>query len=231
MKFRIFAKIYLLMTSLKYTDLSDNQSILNSWVNQLRNVEVQNDRMRFRRNLERIGEVGALEISKKLKFKACEIKTPLGVKPSVELETQPVVMTILRAGLPLYQGVLNYFDHADSGFVAAYRKHNAEGFEIKQDYVTCPDITNRPLIVVDPMLATGASLCEAIHAVLELAQPSELHILCAIAATQGIQKINEELPQAHLWCATVDDKLDEKGYIVPGLGDAGDLCFGPKLQS
>ncbi|QAR30950.1 uracil phosphoribosyltransferase [Ornithobacterium rhinotracheale] len=219
------------MTSLNYTDLSEKQSILSSWVNQLRDVKIQKDRMRFRRNLERIGEVGALEISKTLPYKACEVTTPLGVKPSVDLAVQPVVMTILRAGLPLYQGVLNYFDYADSGFVAAYRKHNAEGFEIKQDYVTCPDISNRPLIVVDPMLATGASLCEAIHAVLKLAQPSELHILCAIAALPGIQKINEELPQARLWCATVDDKLDEKGYIIPGLGDAGDLCFGPKLQS
>ena len=219
------------MDSLKYINLSDKNSILTSWVNQLRNVEVQNDRLRFRKNLERIGEVGALRISEAMNYIPCEIKTPLGTKSSFELEKQPVIMTILRAGLPLYQGVLNYFDNADSGFVAAYRKHNEEGFEIKQDYVTCPDISNRPLIVTDPMLATGASLCEAVNAVLELANPSELHILCAIAAKEGIKKINKDLPQATVWCATVDDRLDENNYIVPGLGDAGDLCFGSKLQS
>ena len=219
------------MDSLKYINLSDKNSILTSWVNQLRNVEVQNDRLRFRKNLERIGEVGALRISEAMNYIPCEIKTPLGTKSSFELEKQPVFMKILRAGLPLYQGVLNYFDNSDSGFVAAYRKHNEEGFEIKQDYVTCPDISNRPLIVTDPMLATGASLCEAVNAVLELANPSELHILCAIAAKEGIKKINKDLPQATVWCATVDDRLDENNYIVPGLGDAGDLCFGSKLQS
>ncbi|MBV7439858.1 uracil phosphoribosyltransferase [Weeksellaceae bacterium TAE3-ERU29] len=219
------------MDSLKYVDLAEKNSILTSWVNQLRNVDVQQDRLRFRKNLERIGEIGALRISEVMNYVPCEIKTPLGVKSSCELEKQPVIMTILRAGLPLYQGVLNYFDNADSGFVAAYRKHNEQGFEIKQDYVTCPDISNRPLIVTDPMLATGASLCEAVNAVLELGTPSELHILCAIAAKEGIKKINTDLPQATVWCATIDDSLDENGYIVPGLGDAGDLCFGSKLQS
>lgn len=219
------------MSGLKYINLSEHHSILTAWVNQLRNINVQTDRLRFRRNLERIGEVGALYISQEMNFVPCEITTPLGKKASFELEKQPIVMTILRAGLPLYQGVLNYFDNADSGFVAAYRKHNEDGFEIKQDYVTCPDINGRPLIVTDPMLATGASLCEAVNAVLALAQPSELHILCAIAAKQGIEKINTDLPFAKVWCGTVDDKLNDKGYIVPGLGDAGDLCFGPKLQS
>ena len=219
------------MDSLKYVNLSEKNSVLTSWVNQLRNVDVQQDRLRFRKNLERIGEIGALRISEVKNYIPCEITTPLGTKSSFELEKQPVIMTILRAGLPLYQGVLNYFDNADSGFVAAYRKHNEEGFEIKQDYVTCPDISNRPLIVTDPMLATGASLCEAVNAVLELANPSELHILCAIAAKEGIKKINKDLPQATVWCATVDDRLDENNYIVPGLGDAGDLCFGSKLQS
>lgn len=216
--------------SLKYYDLSKENSILTSWVNQLRDTAEQKDRLRFRQNLERIGAIGAYEISKKLEFKEREVTTPLGKKESMELAVQPVIMTILRAGLPMYNGVLNFFDKADSGFVAAYRKHDDKGFEIQQDYVTCPDITGRPLIVTDPMLATGASLCEAIHAVLEVGEPSSLHILCAIAAHKGIEKINKTLPSAHLWCATVDDKLNEQGYIVPGLGDAGDLSFGEKLQ-
>ncbi|MDO5655478.1 MAG: uracil phosphoribosyltransferase [Flavobacteriaceae bacterium] len=215
----------------KLTDLSENNSILTSWVNQLRSVEIQNDRLRFRRNLERIGEIGAFEISKTLKFHEVNIQTPLGKKSSFEFTKQPVVITILRAGVPLFQGVLNYFDYADSGFVGAYRKHgDGNDFQIRQEYVTCPDIHARPLIVTDPMLATGASLAEAMYEILKIGKPSEIHILCAIAARQGIQKIQSEFPDVHIWCGTIDENLDERGYIVPGLGDAGDLAFGSKLQ-
>lgn len=213
-------------------DLSENNSLLLEWVNQLRSVSVQNDRLRFRRNLERIGEISAFEISKTLEFKTVEIQTPLGIKSSHELETQPVVLTILRAGLPLFQGVMNYFDHADSGFVGAYRKHDEnEHFTIRQEYITCPEISGRPLIITDPMLATGASLAEALKAVLLTGKPSTLHIICAIAAVPGLEKITAEFPEATVWCGTIDEELNEKGYIVPGLGDAGDLAFGSKLQA
>ena len=214
------------------TDLSNTNSLLTEWTNQLRSVEIQQDRLRFRRNLERIGEIGAYEISKTFDFNQEEIQTPLGKKSSFALEKQPVVVTILRAGVPLFQGVMNYFDQADSGFIGAYRKHGEnKEFTIQQEYVTCPNINGRPLIVTDPMLATGASLAEALTAVLELGAPSSLHILCAIAAKPGLDKMVTEFPDAKIWCATIDDELNENGYIVPGLGDAGDLAFGSKMQA
>ncbi len=216
---------------MKVINLSENYSLVTEFVNELRHASIQKDRMRFRRNLERIGEVGALEISKKLKFKNCTIETPLGVNKSNTLEIQPVVVTILRAGVPLFNGVMNYFDKADSGFVAAYRKHETNDyFSIQQDYITCPDLTARPLILTDPMLATGASLVEALKDLMQNGTPSEIHILCAIAAEQGIEKIKSEYPDATLWCGAVDKELTNKGYIMPGLGDAGDLSFGTKMQ-
>ena len=214
-----------------YINLSENNSLLTHWVNELRDKEIQSNRLRFRRNLERIGEIGALEISKTLAYKPIQIQTPLGTKKSFELETQPVVITILRAGIPLFNGVMNYFDQADSGFVGAYRKHDEnQNFTIRQEYVTCPKIANRPVIIADPMLATGASLVEAIKEILKIGEPSSLHILCAISALQGIEKVNQAFQQAKIWSATIDEKLNENGYIVPGLGDAGDLSFGSKLQ-
>ena len=213
-------------------NLSTSNSLLTEWANQLRCVNMQQDRLRFRRNLERIGEIGAYEISKTFQFKACEITTPLSTKKSFSIERQPVVLTILRAGIPLFQGVMNYFDAADSGFVGAYRKHDPnDNFTIRQEYITCPDIHNRPLIIADPMIATGASLVEALNEVLKLGKPTSIHILCAIAAHQGLEKLSQSFPEAHIWCATIDESLNEKGYIVPGLGDAGDLSFGPKLQA
>ena len=213
-------------------DLSATNSLLTEWVNQLRSVDIQSDRLRFRRNLERIGEIGAYEISKTLSFDAKTVQTPLGNKASFALVQQPVVLTILRAGVPLFQGVMNYFDMADSGFVGAYRKHDDDdNFTIRQAYVTCPEIAGRPLIIADPMLATGASLAEAIHAILEIGKPSAIHILCAIAAKAGLERISNEFPEAAIWCATIDEDLNDKGYIVPGLGDAGDLAFGSKLQN
>ena len=175
-----------------YINLSENNSLLTHWVNELRDKEIQSNRLRFRRNLERIGEIGALEISKTLAYKPIQIQTPLGTKKSFELETQPVVITILRAGIPLFNGVMNYFDQADSGFVGAYRKHDEnQNFTIRQEYVTCPKIANRPVIIADPMLATGASLVEAIKEILKIGEPSSLHILCAISALQGIEKVNQ----------------------------------------
>lgn len=211
--------------------LSEEFSLVTQWINELRDVEVQTDRMRFRRNIERIGEIAALEISKQLETKEVEIQTPLAKIKSTELAVQPVVTTILRAGVPLFNGVLNYFDKADCGFVAAYRKHESnEYFSIKQDYLTCPDLKGRPLIVADPMLATGASLVEALKDLLEHGQPTQLHIVATIASEQGVEKIQKEYPEAYLWIGVVDPSLTKKGYISPGLGDAGDLSFGHKLQ-
>ncbi len=213
------------------TVLSATSSLVNTWINELRNVEIQQDRLRFRRNMERIGEIAAFEISKKLEYKTVAIQTPLASVEAQEISVQPVITTILRAGVPLFQGVLNYFDGADCGFVAAYRKHDANDyFSIKQDYLTCPNIEGRPLIVADPMLATGASLIEAIKDLLNHGTPSQLHIVVAIASELGVKTIEEAYPEAHLWVGVVDPDLTEKGYISPGLGDAGDLSYGEKLQ-
>ena len=212
--------------------LSNEVSLVNSWINELRNVEVQTDRMKFRRNMERIGEIAAFEISKKLDYKEVEITTPLDKIKVKEIAVQPVITTILRAGVPLFQGVLNYFDKADCGFVAAYRKHDMNDyFSIKQDYLTCPNIEGRPLIVADPMLATGASLIEALKDLLTHGKPSQIHIVAAIASRQGAEAIRTAYPEAHIWIGAIDEGLTSKGYITPGLGDAGDLSFGEKLQN
>lgn len=211
--------------------LSENFSLVNSWINDLRNTEVQNDRMKFRRNMERIGEIAAFEISKGLEQKEVEIISPLDKITVKEIAVQPVITTILRAGVPLFQGILNYLDKADCGFVAAYRKHDANDyFSIKQDYLTCPNIDGRPLIVADPMLATGASLIEAIKDLLNHGNPTQLHIVAAIASKQGVETIQNAYPNAQIWVGAIDEKLTSKGYITPGLGDAGDLSYGEKLQ-
>ena len=214
------------------TILSDNFSLVNTWINDLRNIEVQHDRMKFRRNMERIGEIAAFEISKDLDQKEIEITTPLEKIKVKEIAVQPVLTTILRAGVPLFQGILNYLDKADCGFVAAYRKHDANDyFSIKQDYLTCPNIDGRPLIVADPMLATGASLIEALKDLLNHGTPSQLHIVAAIASQQGVDTLQKAYPEAKIWIGALDEELTSKGYITPGLGDAGDLSYGEKLQN
>lgn len=213
-------------------NLSQNNSLITTWVNELRDVETQKDSMRFRRNLERIAEIGAYEISKKLSYQSITTITPLGKHNSQKLENQPVVLTILRAGIPMFQGVLNYFDRAKSGFIGAYRQHSGNTeFSINQSYVTSPIIDKLPLIITDPMLATGASLVEALKSIKEIGEPSQIHILSAIAAKQGIGFVFKNFPNTHIWCGTIDEELNEYGYIVPGLGDAGDLSFGEKTQN
>jgi uracil phosphoribosyltransferase len=214
------------------TNLSERNSIFSEWMRELRDIDIQNDRMRFRRNMERIGEIAAYEISKLLPYKITTVQTPMGEAICSELERQPVLATILRAGIPLHQGLLNYFDKAGNAFVAAYRKHHRDGsFEILQEYYTCPDLTERPLIIADPMLATGASLVLAIKTLLNTGKPSEMHIVCAIACTEGLELIERKFPEAHIWAGAIDDELTARGFIVPGLGDAGDLAFGTKKQS
>ncbi len=214
-------------------DLSKNNSLLNHWVAELRDVHVQNDRMRFRRNIERIGEVAAYELSKTLAFKSVEVTTPLGIAPTQLLTEQPVLATILRAGLPLHQGMLNYFDKADNAFISAYRKHHQDGsFEISLEYLSCPNLNGRVLILCDPMLATGASLVETIQAIQKTYTPAQIHIVVTIASHKGIEHVEKELgADTLIWCAAIDPILNDKSYIVPGLGDAGDLAFGTKMQS
>jgi uracil phosphoribosyltransferase len=212
-------------------NLSDKNSILCNWISELRDNSVQTDRMRFRRNLERIGEVAAYEISKTLEFIDTEIQTPLGSSICRNMKEQPVLATILRAGLPLHQGMLNIFDRADNAFISAYRKHHRDGsFEISLEYISCPDLENRILIISDPMLATGSSLVKTIHFLKEEGTPKAIHIVTAIACTVGIEYVRREEPNL-IWCGDIDDELTAKGYIVPGLGDAGDLAFGTKQQS
>ena len=214
-------------------DLSKQNSLLNHWVAELRDVHVQNDRMRFRRNIERIGEVAAYELSKTLQFKSVEVTTPLGIAPTQLLTEQPVLATILRAGLPLHQGMLNYFDKADNAFISAYRKHHPDGsFEISLEYLSCPNLNDRVLILCDPMLATGASLVETIQAIQKTYTPAQIHIVVTIASEKGIAHVEKELgADTPIWCAAIDPILNDKSYIVPGLGDAGDLAFGTKMQS
>ncbi len=212
-------------------NLSQQYSLLSDWIGELRNTEVQADRMRFRRNLERIGEVAAFEISKELAYVEKEIQTPLGISSCKVLKEQPVLATILRAGLPLHNGLLNYFDKADNAFISAYRKHHKDGsFDISLDYVSCPELENRVVIVSDPMLATGSSLVKTIQFLREEGHPSKIYVVAAIACTVGIEYVLRSEPNCSVWCGAIDDELTAKGYIVPGLGDAGDLAFGTKVQ-
>ena len=212
-------------------NLSKEYSILSDYVAELRDESLQQDRMRFRRNLERLGEVAAFEISKRLSWVPKDVQTPLGIAPSRVLETQPVLATILRAGVPLHQGLLNVFDKADCAFIAAYRKHASDGsFVISLNYISCPSLENRVVIVSDPMLATGASLVKTIQFLRAEGHPAHIHVVTAIACTTGIEYVRRAEPECTIWCGAIDDELTAKGYIVPGLGDAGDLAFGLKVQ-
>src|ERR1700761_9632389 len=212
-------------------NLSEQYSLLCDWISEIRDVDVQKDRMRFRRNLERIAEVAAFEISKTFAYVDKEVQTPLGTAVVKVLKDQPVIATILRAGLPMHQGLLNFFDKADNGFISAYRKHNRDGsFEISLEYVSCPELEGRVVIISDPMLATGASLVKTIQYLREEGHPSEIHVVVAIACTVGIEFVLRSEPNCTIWCGAIDDELTAKGYIVPGLGDAGDLAFGSKAQ-
>lgn len=213
-------------------NLSKEHSLVSNWVSEIRNVEIQNDRLRFRRNLERIGEVASYEISKQLAWEEVEVQTPLGTHASKVLKDQPVLATILRAGLAMHSGMLNYFDKGDNAFISAYRKHHRDGtFEISLEYMSCPSVDNRVVIISDPMLATGASLVKTIHYLRDEGNPKEIHFVCAIACTVGIEYVLREAGNIKIWCGDIDDELTAKGYIVPGLGDAGDLAYGTKMQS
>lgn len=215
-------------------DLSREKTILNRWVRELRDVEIQGDMMRFRRNLERIGEVMAYRVSERLDYKLVDIKTPLAMATANEPFDKVVLGTILRASLPMHTGLLNVFDSAESAFVTAYRKYkNEEEFEIVVDYVSTPAMNGKVLLLADPMLASGESMVATYRAICKKAgTPKRTHILSAIAAQPGVDYLNENLSDENvtLWCAAIDPHLNSHSYIVPGLGDAGDLAFGNKIK-
>ncbi|MBV1887774.1 MAG: uracil phosphoribosyltransferase [Urechidicola sp.] len=212
-------------------NFSYEQSILNNFIAEIRDVSIQKDMMRFRRNIERIGEILSYELSKTLDYSSIDVKTPLGTK-TISLPTNNIVLcSILRAGLPLHNGILNYLDGTESAFISAYRKHIDENnFEIKVEYLASPSLENKTLILADPMLATGQSLVATYNAILKNGTPKETHIIAVIGAQEGVDFVQKNFPEnTHLWIATVDESLNDHGYIVPGLGDAGDLSFGEKL--
>lgn len=214
-------------------DFSHQNSILNQFIAELRDVTIQKDRMRFRKNIERIGEVLGYELSKKLSYKAQTITTPLG-KKDINLPINRLVLcSILRAGLPLHQGLLNVFDASDNGFISAFRerKEHMESFKIVIEYLAAPNLDNKILLLLDPMLATGKTLENVYNALKNHGKPKQIHIVSVIGSKAGVDYVNSIFPKnTHLWIATVDDELNKKSYIVPGLGDAGDLSFGLKLK-
>ncbi|PKP18603.1 MAG: uracil phosphoribosyltransferase [Bacteroidetes bacterium HGW-Bacteroidetes-23] len=212
--------------------ISEQNSILNHFLAQIRDVSVQNDSMRFRKNIERIGEIMAYELSKTLPYIDIEVQTPLGIKKTTALEDHVVLCSILRAGLALHTGFMNIFDNAENGFVSAYRHHpnNDDYFDILVEYQAAPSFENKTLILIDPMLATGQSIVAVLNKLHLEQKPKEIHIAVVIAAPEGIAYLEKNLPaNCHLWVAALDEKLNEKNYIVPGLGDAGDLAYGVKL--
>lgn len=211
------------------TILTQRNSIANHYIAELRDIAIQKDRMRFRKNIERIGEAIAFKISETFSYSMQEIETPLGVAKMNTLEEQPVIVSIMRAGLPFHQGFLNVFDQADSGFLAAYRHTKKSGeFEIHKQYESVPNLDNKIVIIVDPMLATGKSLALCCQELLNSYNIKELHIAAIIASDEGLEFVKNEIPNAHFWMGDVDKELTTKAYIVPGLGDAGDLAYGSK---
>lgn len=218
---------------MKLINLGGKGTLIDQFVSELRDVKIQNDRMRFRNNLSRIGEVMAYEISKSLVFSDKNITTPLGISVMPTLVDQPVIASILRAGLPFHQGFMNFYDHAQSAFIAGYRKYDKNGnFEIEMGYITSPNIDNKEVILVDPMLATGGSFELAYNNLSRYGKPQHIHLVAIIASKEGVEFIKRTFPQniVTLWVAAIDDGLTVKSYIVPGLGDAGDLAFGEKVD-
>ncbi|WP_396596849.1 uracil phosphoribosyltransferase [Dokdonia sp. R86516] len=213
-------------------DYSKDHSILNQFIYELRDHDIQKDTMRFRKNIERVGEILAYEMSKSLKFETKKVQTPLG-KKEMNLPQQDIVLcSILRAGLPLHEGLLNYFDGAENAFISAYREHpnNDDEFEVIVSYLAAPSLEGKTLILIDPMLATGKTLKNVLEALKPHGTPAQIHIIAVIGSQEGVEYVQNEFPDnTHLWISAIDDKLNSKGYIIPGLGDAGDLSYGAKL--
>ena len=212
-------------------NLSEQNSIANHFVSELRDVNIQSDRLRFRKNVERLGQIMAYEISKKFKYKDKAVKTPLGSSNISLMEDGPVLITVMRAGLPYFQGFLDFFDKCDCGFIGAYRKEDGhDDVVINLEYMATPIVENREVILIDPMLATGHSFVRSIDALLKRGTPSHIYIASLVSVHEGISYVSKNVKTPHsVWTCAVDEKLNELFYIVPGLGDAGDLCFGPKL--
>jgi uracil phosphoribosyltransferase len=211
--------------------IGNNNSLVSVFISELRDIEIQKDSMRFRRNLERLGEIFAYEISKTLEYEVKDVVTPLGISPSNVIKDQPVIATILRAGLPLHQGLLNYFDRSENAFISAYRKHHKDStFEIKVEYLSSPSLDDKVLILCDPMLATGQSMLLTYKALLKMGKPKHVHIIGLIGSLEGLNYVKSHFPEnTTFWLGAVDDELTVKSYIVPGLGDAGDLAYGKKI--
>lgn len=214
-------------------NLGKHNSLFNQFIAEIRDEEIQKDSMRFRRNMERLGEIFAYELSKKLEFETNEVTTSLGIAEVPVLKNQPVIASILRAGLPFHTGFLNYFDKAENAFISAYRKHNKKGgFEIQVEYISCPELTDKILILADPMLATGASMVKTYKELINYGKPKHTYFVSALASLEGIDYLKKHLSteDVSIWVGAIDDELTAQAYIVPGLGDAGDLAFGNKLQ-
>jgi len=212
-------------------NLSEQNSIANQFISELRDRSIQQDRLRFRKNVERLGQIMAYEISRKLLYKQKSVETPLGTSAINLISSKPFLITVMRAGLPYFQGFLDFFDDSDCGFIGAYRRDDgASDVEIKLDYMATPSIDKREVILIDPMLATGHSFVRSVEALLKHGAPSHVYIAALVASQEGIAYISEKLPVSHsIWTCAVDEKLNDRFYIVPGLGDAGDLSFGPKI--
>lgn len=213
-------------------NLGIENSVLNQFISEIRDINIQNDAMRFRRNIERIGEILSYELSKTLEYKNRAIQTPLGTKAMTLPQNELVLCSVLRAGIPLHQGLLNYFDKAENAFISAYRHHpdNSDEFEVIVKYLASPSLENKTLILTDPMLATGKTLENTFNALKSHGMPKQIHIISVIGSKDGVNYVSNIFPEnTHLWIAAIDKKLSSKGYIIPGLGDAGDLSFGTKL--
>ena len=212
-------------------NLGQSNSLFNQYISEIRDQSIQLDSMRFRKNLERVGEIFAYEISKKLEYESTEIQTPLGIAVVPVLKKQPVIASIMRAGLPLHQGMLNCFDKAENAFISAFRKYGKDGtFRIKFEHISCPPIDDKVVILADPMMATGASMVLAYNALMQNGVPQHTHIVAVISSKEGVEHLQRSLmgKNVTLWTGAIDDELTVKSYIVPGLGDAGDLAFGGK---
>ncbi len=217
---------------MKTIHLGKQNSIFNHFIREIRDVKIQNDAMRFRRNIERIGEIFAYEISKEMEYKSKDITTPLGISTESLMTEKPVLATILRAGLPLHQGFLNYFDSSDNCFISAYRKHKKSGdFEVKIEYISSPNLDDETIILCDPMLASGSSMILAMEAIMSKGNPKHIHIVAIIASAEGVDYVKENIPMQNctLWLGGEDAEMTAQSFIVPGLGDAGDLAFGEKI--
>jgi uracil phosphoribosyltransferase len=213
-------------------DFSEKNSVLNQFISELRDITIQKDSMRFRKNIERIGEILSYELSTTLGFDIKEVVTPLGTKTMHLPQNELVICSVLRAGLPLHQGFLNYFDKAENAFISAYRLHreDSDKFEVIVKYLAAPSLVNKTLVLTDPMLATGKTLENVFDALRKHGTPKQIHIISVIGSRSGVDYISRIFPEnTHLWIAAIDEILSDQGYIVPGLGDAGDLSFGVKL--